>query len=129
MIKKRIKYEDFDGNQREEDFYFNLSKSELSKMQLSVSGGFDKLLEKVVNEKNVPEIMKTFEEIILTSYGEKSNDGKYFNKSPEMAEAFKHTAAYDELFMSILSSPDAATEFIRGILPASVSAQIPQDNA
>ena len=25
MLKKTIKYSDFDGNEREEDFYFNLT--------------------------------------------------------------------------------------------------------
>lgn len=35
MIKKRIKYTDFNGVEREEDFYFNISKAELVEMESS----------------------------------------------------------------------------------------------
>ena len=37
MLKKTIKYTDYDGNEREEDFYFNLSKAEITEMELSNS--------------------------------------------------------------------------------------------
>ena len=39
MYKKNIKYTDFNGNECSEDFYFNLSASELMRMQVSKNGG------------------------------------------------------------------------------------------
>ena len=39
MLKKTIAYVDFNGNDQTEDFYFNLSKTDLTEMQLSVDGG------------------------------------------------------------------------------------------
>ena len=35
MLKKTIKYTDYNGQQREEDFYFNLNKAELAEMEMS----------------------------------------------------------------------------------------------
>lgn len=130
MLKKTINYVDYDGNQRTEDFYFNLSKAELSEMQMSANGGLDKMLKRIIDEQNVPEIMKVFKEIILKSYGEKSNDGKYFKKSIEISEAFSQTEAYSELFMEIAGSPEKASEFIKGIIPAALKEEVnKQQNA
>lgn len=124
MIKKTIKYTDYDGNQREEEFRFNLSKAELTEMQLSATGGLSNLLTRLVQEKNAPEIIKILKEIILKSYGEKSDDGKYFRKSEEISKAFSETEAYSEIFMSIASDPDAAIEFVQGILPAEIKEEL-----
>ena len=34
MLKKTIKYTDYNGEEQTEDFYFNLSKAELTEMEL-----------------------------------------------------------------------------------------------
>lgn len=117
MLKKVIKYTDYDGNEREEDFYFNLSKNELIKMQVSEAGGFENLLVKIVNEKDMQKIIALLEMIILKSYGEKSLDGKRFIKSPELAAAFSQTEAYDSLFMELATNSESAAAFIKGIMP------------
>ena len=72
MIKKTIKYEDYNGNEREEEFYFNLSNAELTKMELGVEGGLSERLKKVLATKDTPQILKVFEEIINKAYGVKS---------------------------------------------------------
>lgn len=117
MLKKTITYTDYNDVERTEDFYFNLTKAELTEMQASAAGGYDVMLQKIINEKNVPEIMKIFKELLLKAYGEKSADGKYFKKSAEISEAFSQTQAYDELFMDIVQDPEKASEFIKGIIP------------
>lgn len=127
MIKKKIKYEDFDGVEREETFYFNISKSELSKAQLSVDGGLDTKLNRIVETQNVAEITKVYEEFIDLSYGEKSDDGKFFRKSPEILANFKATAAYDALFMELISNTKCAVEFIKGVLPTDISKAVMED--
>lgn len=130
MLKKTIKYTDYDGNERTEDFYFNLSKAELAELQMGVNGGLDKMLKRIVNEQNVPEIMKVLKELILKSYGEKSDDGKYFKKSEELSEAFSQTEAYSELFMDICSSPENASSFLNGIIPEKIRKELEkQQNA
>ena len=122
MFKKTIKYTDFNDVEREEDFYFNLTKSELTEMQLSVDGGLQAWLEKIVKTDNRPELIKAFKNIILKSYGEKSDDGKRFIKSKELSEAFEQTAAYDELFIELLSDEAKAGEFINALVPKNLQA-------
>lgn len=117
MYAKKIKYVDFNSEEREETFYFNLMKSELMEMQLEVKGGLTTIIEKIIETKEVPELVKLFKDLILRSYGEKSPDGKRFIKSKELAEAFSQTEAYSNLFMELATDADAASEFINGIVP------------
>lgn len=119
MLVKKIKYTDFDGVEREEDFYFNLSKNELIEWELSVEGGLKAFIEGIVMSKDIPKIAEQFKKLILKSYGEKSPDGKRFIKSEELSKAFSETNAYDELYMSFFG-PDGgskAADFVVGILP------------
>lgn len=124
MLKKPITYTDYDGNSRTEDFYFNLTKAELTMMDLSAEGGLEKKISKMVQQQKAPLIMKTFEDIILKSYGEKSDDGRRFIKSQELSEAFKQTEAYSELFMELLTDADAAAAFVNGILPKDLAGKL-----
>lgn len=117
MIKKTIKYVDYDGNERIEDFYFNLSKAELAEMDLKENGGLSEMLMRIVNAKDNAAIIKVFKEILLKSYGEKSSDGRRFIKSKELSEAFSQTEAYVELFMELATDDVKASKFIEGILP------------
>ena len=117
MIKKTITYKDYDGNERKEDFFFNLSKAECMEMELSTTGGMQKMVEQIVAEKDNAKIVKIFKEIILKSFGKKSADGKHFYKSEEISSEFAATEAYSELFMELASDADAAGKFISGVLP------------
>lgn len=117
MLKKTIKYKDFNGNEREEDFYFNLMQSEIAELELSTVGGFTESIQKIIQTQDGPEIIKQFKKIILKSYGEKSADGKRFIKSDELSEAFSQTNAYSELFMELATDDEAASAFINAIVP------------
>lgn len=118
MLKKTIKYTDFDGETREEDFYFNLTKAELAQMRYSVSGGLEKRLTRIINSNNQPELIKVFCELIDLSYGVKSDDGRKFMKNASILEDFKSTEAYSQLFMQLASDEKFAEEFINGVLPS-----------
>lgn len=118
MIKKTISYTDYDGNERTEDFYFNLNKAELVEMNLSTEGGLENMIKKIVAERNFPRIVELFKKIILKAYGEKSPDGKRFVKSEELSSAFSQTEAYATLFMELASDADAAAKFINGVVPS-----------
>ena len=122
MLKKTIKYTDYDGNEREEDFYFNLSKAEVTEMELSKEGGMSEYIKKISATQNGPELIKLFKEIIIKSYGEKSLDGKRFIKNKELTEAFIQTEAYSELFVELASNADEAVKFINGIMPKNMTA-------
>lgn len=117
MLKKTIKYTDYNGVEREEDFYFNLSKSELTEMEVSYEGGFQGFLKNLIDNQNAKEITQLIKDLILNSYGIKCQDGS-FDKSPELSRKFSHTMAYDTLFMELMTNTDAATAFANGIIPA-----------
>ena len=117
MLKKTIKYTDYNGETREEDFYFNLSRAEVTEMELSKEGGMSEYIKKISAAQNAPELIKLFKEIITKSYGEKSLDGKRFIKNKELTEAFTQTEAYSELFVELASNADEAAKFINGIMP------------
>lgn len=126
MLKKTITYTDYDGMERTEDFWFNLSKTELTKLDAELPGGVLGVLRKIIDKKDRKALVDFIETLILRSYGEKTLDGKRFVKTPDMAEEFMQTPAYDELFMSILSDTDSQTSFINGIIPQSMAKEIEQ---
>ena len=117
MLKKTITYTDYNGVERTEDFYFNLSKAELAEMELSVDGGMSKMIENISKTNDIPSVVKFFKEIILKSYGEKSEDGKRFKKSEELSESFSQTEAYSEMFMELVTDAEKAAEFAEAIIP------------
>lgn len=124
MLKKTVTYETFDGETVTEDFYFNLTKAELSDRQFSVEGGLSALLEQVTKTNDQNKMYSIFKEIILTAYGEKSADGRKFIKSKEISENFSHTEAYSTIFMELLSDVDAAVAFVTGILPKDLQSNV-----
>jgi hypothetical protein len=121
MLKKTIKYVDYNGVEREEDFYFDLSKAEITEMELSQDGGMSNLIQKIVNAKDMPSLIKIFKQLILKSYGVKSADGRRFIKSEQLSTEFTQTPAYSELFMELATDEKAAANFINAIVPQEVS--------
>lgn len=117
MLKKEITYVDYDGNSRTEDHYFNLTKIEIQEMQVTTEGGFAELLTRIIAALDMPAIYKTFKEIVLKAYGEKSPDGRRFIKSEEISTAFSQTEAYVVLMEEITSDANKAAAFINGIMP------------
>ncbi len=124
MIKKTIKFADYNGQEREMDFYFNLSKAELSEMELSVAGGLGERIKRIAAAQDTPEIIKIFKELILKSYGVKSDDGLRFIKSEQLSKEFEQTEAYSVLFMELASDDKKAAEFINGIIPSDMKSQL-----
>lgn len=117
MLAKKISYTDYNGNQREETFYFNLSKAEIMEMELGVAGGMTQLINMMIASEDGPGLAKFYKDIILKAYGEKSLDGKRFVKNQEIRDAFEQTDAYSELYMELVTDAEKASEFVRGIMP------------
>lgn len=123
MLKKTITFTDYNGVERTEDFYFNFNKAELTELQLSKEGGLGEWLNKIIKSENRVEIMKIFKNIILKSYGEKSDDGRRFIKSDAISEAFSQTEAYNQLFMELIQDDKTMSDFVNAIVPADLTAK------
>ena len=117
MLKKTITYTDYNGVERTEDFYFNLTKAELMEMEIGTTGGMADMIKRIIDAKDAPAIIKIFKELVLKAYGEKSADGKRFVKSEEISNGFAQTEAYSQLFMELATDADAAAVFVNGIIP------------
>lgn len=117
MLVKKITYKDFDGNERTEEFRFNLTRAEVAKMESSIDGGLAEKIQRIVDLKDGNEIMKVFHDFILAAYGEKSADGRHFVKSPEISLAFSQTQPYSDIFWELATNPTEAAKFIEAVLP------------
>ena len=120
MLKKTMTYTDYNGVERTEDFYFNLTKAEIMEMELSTSGGLAEYIQAIVNAKDAPAIIKVFKDLVLKAYGQKSADGRRFIKNAQMTEEFEQTEAYSDLFMKLATDADEASKFVNGIVPADI---------
>ena len=128
MLKKTIAYTDYNETKREEDFYFNLTETELSEMQLEVTGGLDTMLQAIIKAQDIPTIAKLFKQIILKSYGQKSPDGRRFIKSDKLSTEFSQTEAYNILYMELSQDAAKAAEFITGIIPAKYKSAVEEES-
>jgi hypothetical protein len=124
MLKREIKYRDFDDNEVTDTFYFNITKSEVVELEVGHKGGMEEFIKKIVKTDDHQALIAEFKRIILLSYGVKSEDGKRFIKSQEMRDEFSQTAAFDALFIELATDENAAANFIKGILPADVRGQV-----
>ena len=127
MFTKKIKYEDFNGEQRERKFYFNLSKAELLEMELSTNGGYENYINRIIETRDQAELIRIFKDLILKSYGVKSDDGERFIKTQELTDAFTQTDAYSELFMELATNAESATAFVNGIKPKALAAEVSKE--
>ena len=127
MLKETIKYVDFNGTEREEDYYFNLTKTELIRMEMSKDGSLTALLTKITKANDMPEIFEAMENLILKSYGEKSVDGRRFDKSEDISAGFMNSLAYDVLFEKLTSDATYAYKFLMGILPSELADKAKKD--
>lgn len=117
MFKKTMTYTDYNGEKRTEDFYFNMTRAEVTEMELSIEGGLSAMIQRITEEKDVPSIIQIFKDLVLRSYGKKSPDGRRFIKSKELSEEFSQTEAYSDLFMELATDSAKAAAFVNGIMP------------
>lgn len=117
MLKKTVQYEDFNGDSQVEDIYFNLTKAEITEMEMSKNGGLTAHITKVSEAKNNKELIVLFKDILVKSVGKRSDDGKRFIKNAEIIEEFISSEAYSTIFMELAFNDEAAVEFITGVMP------------
>lgn len=128
MIKKTVTYTDYNGVERTENYYFNLSKAEVMEMEMSTDGGMAESIQKIVDAKDAPAIIRIFKDLVLKAYGVKSDDGRRFMKTKpdgsRYADDFKETEAYSQIFMELATDEDAAAKFVNGIVPADLAQKV-----
>lgn len=117
MLKKTWTVIDYDGVERTRSRYFDISEAEVIDMEMSIDGGYQEMLDRIVKENNAVEIYKRFKEIVLIAYGEQSPDGTRFVKSPELSTAFTQTKEFSLLMKELTTNSKAAAEFMNGIFP------------
>ena len=140
MIKRTINYVDFDGNNRTEDAYFNMTRTELMEFSFTMPGEVadavekhdredpEKVATKLMEKMGSSGIFNFVKDLVFKSYGKKSEDGRRFIKSEEMSIEFTQTLAYDEFIIDLFSDDKKATEFINGIIPADLADKISANN-
>lgn len=123
MLKKGITYTDYNGEKQTDEYYFNLSKAEIVEMQFSKEGGLSDFIKRITNAKDEGKLVELMKEMILKSYGIKSDDGKRFIKSEELSKEFSQTEAYSTLFIELATDEKAAIDFFNGIIPSELRQQ------
>ena len=127
MISKTVKYVDAIGNAVEEELWFNLTKAEITEMEYSVKGGLSAMIQKISSTKDPKQIISVVKDLVLRAYGEQYTDAKgivRFMKNQDLRDAFAATEAYSTLFMSFVENVDEFNDFIIGIMPLDMQAEI-----
>ena len=122
MVKETITYHDLDGVEITEDFWFNMFTTEVAEWNFEKSGGLEEYIKKLEKTQDQAEMIKFVKEIILKSFGKRSEDGLRFIKNEEDAVAFTQTEAFHVLFMKLVQDEKEMARFINGIVP-----NLPQD--
>ena len=126
MIKKRITFEDYMGEKKTQEFYFNFNEAELIELNMHTAGGLQGYIRQIIETKDSSKLADIFKTLLLKSYGEKTADG-LFMKSPEISKKLECSAAYPLLYMGLLQDTDSAIAFIKGLIPNTLVAKMPEN--
>lgn len=124
MLKRTLKFKNYDGEDREFTAYFHISEGELVEWMVrkDTDGGetdIKALLQKVVDSKNGGQLMDAFTDIVKLAYGVKTDSGG-FRKTDQVFQDFRDSGAWHDFLMDLLTDANKSAEFINGILPADI---------
>ena len=128
MFRKEITYTNFNGEKVTEPFYFNLTQAEVVELEVDYDGGLRATLQRIVESQDAKGLVREFKRLILASYGEKSDDGRYFRKNDQLREDFTQTAAYSKLFTELAEDANAAADFILGVFPKEMTEGVSRED-
>ena len=125
MIRKTVKYTDFDDNEVTETFEFNLTKAELTELNFMEDGSdlATVLAAMSSGETNVRQVLEILKDILSKAVGKKSDDGKLFEKNDRIRAELFATNAYSELLYELIDSPQKAADFMTGLLPKDIRSE------
>lgn len=110
MLHKKVTYTNYNGEVVNEDVYFNLTSMELVKMEAKYEKPIVDKIKEVTEANDYKGIIALFEDLLLTAYGVKSEDGRRFIKDKQATKEFEDSIAYAEIFEQVILNPDAAKE-------------------
>ena len=116
MLKKSIKFTDYNGVERTEDFYFNLSKGDMLELELGIAGGLSGAIDRIIETEDKAAMYALFKKIVLSAYGKKSADGRLFVKREDMSVEFSQTEAFSELMTELMTSEEELNLFIQSVV-------------
>lgn len=111
MFKQEVTYTDFNGTERKEDLYFHLSLPEVTRMEAEAGGPLKDHIERLAGSSKTKDLLDFLEHVMLSSYGEKTSDGRSFRKNKEIREEFENSIAYAEFFEMLLTEEGLAQKF------------------
>ena len=123
MLKKDITYEDYNGQEVTEAFYFNFTKLELLEKDLEF-GGLEETVKRLTETNNAKEAYGLFKVVVLDAYGKKSEDGKRFIKNAEIRSELENSPALAELIFEFIEHPERGAAFMEATLPAKLVAEV-----
>ena len=132
MVKKTVTFPDFEGKEVTKDFYFNLSKMEFRVLDRKIPGGLQNMIDQIMKEKDEDRLIDLLDILILESYGEKSEDGRFVKEDRygrRLSSFFKISEAWDVLFMNLVSNENELHEFLMGIVPKDVAEKAEAESA
>ena len=120
MYKEKLTFTNFNDEEVTETLRFNLSEIELMDLVKDDPTFSQSYFKTLIDNGDAYEMFRFIRKILALSYGELSNDGNTFMKSPEIMDRFLHSAAYDALINRISSSSDVDIfkAMLIGIFPA-----------
>lgn len=125
MFTKILTYEDYDGKMRTEEFQFHLNRTELTDWLMVENGvTLDKVLETMVKKNDVKAMIDETKELMMRSYGRKSQDGRRFEKTDEILKDFMETEAFSIIHLELASDAEKLAEFISKVLPSDLGKQM-----
>lgn len=124
MIKKTVTYNDLNGNERTESFYFHYYESEILEMELSVDGGFAERIQRIIDAKDQPTLIRVIKKFVLDAYGVKSDDGRQFIKNEQERAKFEQCPAYSKIFMELVLNDKVAADFVNGVIPPEMADRV-----
>lgn len=132
MVKKTVTFQDFDGKEVTKDFYFNISKMEFRVLDRKIPGGLQNMIDQIMKEKDEDRLIDLLDILILESYGEKAEDGRFVKEDRfgrRLSSFFKISEAWDVLFMNLVSDEKELQEFLKGIVPKDVAEKATEEAA
>lgn len=132
MICKTIKYVDYFGDDREVKAYFHLNASELTDFLFDIggkTGNYEDAIRSIIESEDRQYVVNMIKQIILKSYGIRSDDGQEFLKEDPITcvqhyKKFMQSAAFEQLYTELYSDESVLSEFISGVLPADMQKDV-----
>lgn len=118
MVSKTINFINYNGEKDSEKAYFDMTEKEMSQFILKYGNNENSLrnyIQRIAEEGNTKALFELIDDLLLSSYGIKSDDGKRFVKDKQKTLEFSTSEPYSVLFTEMFSNPDNFVDFIAGL--------------